>query len=229
LAVEPSPHDRDAIFSIADNSNATDDTDEAAAEHTTPRRTITMYRNGFQVDDGPYRRLDDPENADFLRSLAMGRTPRELVTEHDQQEEGHHNVTVNLLDKRTEEYVETFRSFSGTGTSLGTSSSSTTDNNTIGVFEPSSSSSSVLLPSTTTTQVVDTSRPFTSIQVKLLNGTKQVVKINLQSTVGTLASMLNADEPFRLVTGFPPQPLVNPDATIEESGLKGAQVMMKKA
>lgn len=222
MAVEPSPHDRDAIFSIA-----TDDTEAAAAERssttTAPRRTITMYRNGFQVDDGPYRRLDDPENADFLRSLAMGRTPRELFT--GDQHEGHNNVTVNLIDKRSEEYVETFRSFSGTGTSLGTSSSSTTDN-TIGVFEPSSSS--VLLPSTTQ-QVVDTSRPFTSIQVKLLNGTKQVVKINLSSTVGTLASMLNAEEPFRLVTGFPPQPLVNPEATIEESGLKGAQVMMKKA
>lgn len=38
-----------------------------------------MYKSGFQVDDGPYRRLDDPENADFLRAMATGRVPKELL------------------------------------------------------------------------------------------------------------------------------------------------------
>lgn len=28
---------------------------------------ITFWRNGFTVDDGPLRRLDDPENASFLQ------------------------------------------------------------------------------------------------------------------------------------------------------------------
>lgn len=28
--------------------------------------TITFWRNGFSVDDGPLRRLDDPQNAPFL-------------------------------------------------------------------------------------------------------------------------------------------------------------------
>lgn len=28
--------------------------------------TITFWRNGFTVDDGPFRRLDDPQNAPFL-------------------------------------------------------------------------------------------------------------------------------------------------------------------
>jgi UBX domain-containing protein 1 len=202
LAVEPTPHDRDVVFNAADNA-----TDAELHGNERPRRTITMYRDGFLVDDGPYRRLEDPENADFLRSLAMGRTPRELT--------GEGNVTVNLVDKRSEEYVESFRSFSGTGTSLGT-----TNTTSDGVFEPSSSSS--------TLTEVDTSRPSTSIQVKLLNGKRHVVKINLDATVATLATMLPAEEPFRLVTGFPPKPLLDPEATIEESGLKGAQVIQKK-
>jgi UBX domain-containing protein 1 len=206
LAVEPTPLDRDVVFNAADNA-----TEAELHGNERPRRTITMYRDGFIVDDGPYRRLEDPENADFLRSLAMGRTPRELT--------GEGNVTVNLVDKRSEEYVENFRSFSGTGTSLGTTTT-TSD----GVFEPSSSSSS-----SSTSPQADTSRPSTSIQVKLLNGKRHVVKINLDATVATLASMLPAEEPFRLVTGFPPQPLLDPEATIEESGLKGAQVIQKKA
>lgn len=28
--------------------------------------TVTFWRNGFSVDDGPLRRLDDPENAPFI-------------------------------------------------------------------------------------------------------------------------------------------------------------------
>lgn len=28
--------------------------------------TITFWRNGFSIDDGPLRRLDDPENTPFL-------------------------------------------------------------------------------------------------------------------------------------------------------------------
>ena len=28
--------------------------------------TITLWRNGFSIDDGPLRRLDDPQNASFL-------------------------------------------------------------------------------------------------------------------------------------------------------------------
>lgn len=37
-----------------------------------PARTITMYIGGFTVDDGPFRRLDDPANKEFLKDLANG-------------------------------------------------------------------------------------------------------------------------------------------------------------
>ena len=57
LAVQPNPND---IFGRAEND------EEAAAKVT---RKITMYKGGFVVDDGPYRRLDDPANADFLRAM----------------------------------------------------------------------------------------------------------------------------------------------------------------
>ena len=32
--------------------------------------TVTFWGNGFSVDDGPLRRLDDPENAPFLEVTA---------------------------------------------------------------------------------------------------------------------------------------------------------------
>lgn len=169
------------------------------------------------MDDGPYRRLDDPANADFLRAIAMGRTPRELIPE-----EGGGDVVVNLVDKREEDYVETFRSFSGAGTTLGGGSSTTS---TGGNFDPA------VLPSPPPT--VDTGRPSTSIAVRLLNGKRQVVKINLDATVQDLAAHLvphvEESSPFHMVAGFPPKPLEDPSATIEAAGLKGAQVSLKKA
>lgn len=42
------------------------------SEGAAPTRTITMYNGGFVVDDGPFRRRDDPANKEFLDDLARG-------------------------------------------------------------------------------------------------------------------------------------------------------------
>jgi len=128
------------------------------------------------------------------------------------------NVVVGLVDKRHTEYAEEFRSFSGQGNSLGASTVSG------GVFDPSS------LPETPPT--MDSNAPATSIQVRLPNGQRRVLRINLSMTVADVAAILreNADgTPFRLSAGFPPKPLEDASATVEASGLKGAQVTMSKA
>lgn len=181
---------------------------EQGGSEERPRRTITMYRDGFVVDDGPYRRLDDPNNADFLRSLAMGRTPKELMEEGE-------NVTVGLIDKRTDDYVEKFSSFSGEGNSLGTATISED-----GLIDPSS------LPSPGT---IDESQPTTSIQVRLLNGQRRVIKINTSASVLDLAAHIGGEASFRLVSGFPPKPITDLGQSIESAGLKGSQVMQKAA
>lgn len=179
---------------------------------------MQQYRDGFTVDDGPYRRLDDPENGEFLRALSMGRTPRELVADQDGGENG--NVVVGLIDKRREDYVESFVSFSGTGASLGTTTTSTD-----GIFDPTT------LPDTIST-TDDDSNNTTSIAVRLLNGKRKIVKILLTATVADLAAHLREEADgasFRLVAGFPPKPLEDSNCTIEAAGLKGAQVSMQKA
>ncbi|CAB9503091.1 NSFL1 cofactor p47 [Seminavis robusta] len=210
LAVEPN-HDeeadpRDSVFSQAENVGP-----GGAGEEV--RRTITMYRNGFIVDDGPYRRLDDPANAEFLRSLAQGVTPRELLSEGD--------VTVGLIDKRSEEYIEKFQSFSGAGASLGTKTTG------------EEGGSDTVDPATLPPQppAVDASQPTTSIQVRLPNGKRKVVKINLSSSVTDLAAHLRdvASGRFRLLAGFPPAPITDLTQSVEAAGLKGASVSMQAA
>jgi UBX domain-containing protein 1 len=196
---------RDSLFSLAEQAGS-DDSGQV-------RRTITMYRDGFVVDDGPYRRLDDPANADFLRSLARGQTPAELMSEGENG-----NVTVGLVDKRSQEYEEQFRSFSGVGATLGSSHAAAVVGSTV---DPSTLED----PSE-----VDASRPTTSIQVRLANGQRKVIKINLDATVLQLVSHLKSvvDAPFQLVAGFPPKPLEDFSATVEAAGLQGAQVQVKK-
>ena len=179
-----------------------------------PQHTITLYRDGFVVDDGPYRRLDDPSNSVFLTALASGMIPPELSA-------GGQNVNVGLVDKRNEDYNASqpqTQSFSGTGTALGGSAINATDD---GV---------VTLP-TTSPPELDSSRPQTRIMIRLANGSRKVLQVNLDWQVSTILSLI--DDPssnqqrFTLSSGFPPTILTNYTQTIEEAGLKNAQIIQK--
>jgi len=215
LAVEPNTNDAphcdsvESVFNVAEQASVANGEDE----EDRPRRTITMYRDGFIVDNGPYRRLDDPANADFLRSLARRMTPRELLEEGD--------IAVGLIDKRQEEYVETFQSFSGNGAALGTDIGNFPENQD-GVIDPLTLQ---VAPST-----VDMAVPTTNIQIRLMNGQRRIVKINVDATILELATHLSdSSGRFRLLSGFPPKLITNLNQSLEEAGLKGAQVTQKLA
>mmetsp|Transcript_34543 Transcript_34543/g.79862 ORF Transcript_34543/g.79862 Transcript_34543/m.79862 type:complete len:85 (+) Transcript_34543:252-506(+) len=80
---------------------------------------------------------------------------------------------------------------------------------------------------------VDSNAPITSIQVRLLNGKRIIVKLNLSHTVGDLISFIRASggdpgEPYVLVSGYPPKQLTNFSQSVEEAGLKSASVTQKK-
>ena len=180
-----------------------------------PQHTITLYRDGFVVDDGPYRRLDDPSNSVFLTALASGMIPPELSA-------GGQNVNVGLVDKRNEDYNASqpqTQSFSGTGTALGGSAINATDDGVV-----------VTLP-TTSPPELDSSRPQTRIMIRLANGSRKVLQVNLDWQVSTILSLI--DDPssnqqrFTLSSGFPPTILTNYTQTIEEAGLKNAQIIQK--
>lgn len=94
--------------------------------------TITFYTNGiFTVNDGAARRIDDPANADFIKSISKGECPAELNTADGRM------ITVNLIRKE-HDYKEPerplYRAFEGQGQIIGqnnTNASSTTTLNPI--------------------------------------------------------------------------------------------------
>ena len=188
------------------------------------RRRITMYRDGFTVDDGPFRRLNDPQNGEFLRALAAGRTPKEMgLDEHGNPIEG--EVVVGLVDRRGEDYAEPereFAAFDGEGTSLGSAETPATAG---GVVAPDADAA---------VPTVDEGQPTTSIQVRLTSGKRLIVKVNRSATVQDVAAAINASgdagtDMYVLSAGFPPRPIEDLAKTVEEAGLAGSVVNQKKA
>lgn len=236
LAVRPaaSAAASDSIFNLAEASGG----DGSGGGGGEVRRMITMYRSGFTVDNGPYRRLDDPTNAEFLGSLARGLIPRELRQESQEAGNGG-EVMVGLVDKRGEEYDPDrhgkmmgggggapagFQSFSGEGQSLVNSSSAAAAPPSGGVIDPNISCNPP--------PALDNSKPSTTIAVRLLNGKRVVVKINLDSPVSVLGQHIGTqagEDSYVLTSGYPPAVIDDLTKSVEEAGLKGAQVVMKKA
>jgi UBX domain-containing protein 1 len=176
--------------------------------------SITFYKNGFVLDEGELRPYEDPANRAFLDAIDRGEMPPELGAKVRTGEVG-----VDVQNRRTEDYVAPpYRAFSGAGSSVGAGSAAPTT----AVFAGSGSAVSV-----------DESKPIATIQVKLVDGRRERVVLNLSHTVADLQARVAAfkatTKSFVLLAGFPPKPLATPSATIEAAGLKGAAVTQKEA
>ncbi|KAL7528446.1 hypothetical protein ACHAWF_002565, partial [Thalassiosira exigua] len=227
----------EAIFNLAESAGRGEGGGSSGGGEV--RRTITMYRSGFTVDDGPYRRLSDPSNAEFLTSLARGTIPREL-SEEAREAGGDGEVMVGLVDRRGQEFDPDqreqggggrrgeggggFQSFAGEGQSLGGDACDAT---------AASSSGGIVDPSVAVApQPLDASRPSTSVAVRLLNGKRVVVKVNLNAPVSEIGHHIGTQagtDPYIMTSGYPPARIEDLGTTVEEAGLKGAQVVLKKA
>jgi UBX domain-containing protein 1 len=132
-------------------------------------------------------------------------------------------VNIALDDKSQQEYVApAYTAFSGGGNTMVSA-----DTNTDGIVASAASDETAVAP------VVDESKPTGAIQVRLIDGKKMVVKLNLSHTVADLVAYINANggnsAPYFLAAGFPPKKLTDFARTIEEEGLKGGVVTQKKA
>ncbi|KAK8601050.1 hypothetical protein V6N13_059202 [Hibiscus sabdariffa] len=197
----------------------------APAQPDSVIHNIVFWTNGFTVDDGPLRSLDDPENAQFLESIRKSECPKEL-----EPADRRSSVHVNLI-KRDEKFPEPEKkrqvAFQGVGRTLGSSSSSASS-------EPTLSSSPLnSAPNPYYGLVVDESLPSTSIQLRLGDGTRMITRFNLQHTVDDIRSFINASRPgsttnYQLqMMGFPPKLLTDPTQTIEQAGLANSVVIQK--
>jgi UBX domain-containing protein 1 len=180
--------------------------------------TVTFYANGvFTVNDGEPRQIQDPANAMFMKSIMEGQCPPELIPEDPRTA-----ININLVRKQ-EDYEPPaepkYRAFAGTGHTLAASN------------QEEEKAPAVDVPQGMW-KGPDESKPTTSVQIRLADGSRLVAKFNLTQTVGNIRQFLMSTRPelgnaFRLTTSFPTKDLVDVDETIEHAGLAGAVVFQK--
>jgi UBX domain-containing protein 1 len=174
--------------------------------------TVTVYRNGFTVNDGPFRPTSDPLNKKFMDDMAACRCPAEL--------DNGAPLHVACIDKQNEDYEEPpphkrFESFTGKGNTLGGSSASAASAGPV-------QADKAAVP-------VDDAKTKTKILLRFHDGTKKVQEFNQDHYVGHLRGFciqcVGAN--VSILAGFPPKEVTDDSATLKDAGLCGAAVTVK--
>ncbi|KAJ8904657.1 hypothetical protein NDN08_001175 [Rhodosorus marinus] len=222
--VPSAPVFRGTGFRLGDGSNEVQQVVEDA-NGDGPREVnyrLTFWRDGFTVEDGPFRRYDDPANRRFLEEIERGFVPAELRSAGPATE-----VLIKLQDRKDEDYVAPKvkpQPFGGSGNRLGS---------TLAETQPSSVQATNSTGTSDSPVQVDTSLPVASIQVRLADGTKLVVKLNDTNTIGDLRRHIEATQnlagaSYQLSTTFPRTVLSDLSATVKDLKLDGAVVVVTR-
>jgi len=187
---------------------------------------LKMWRDGFSVDGGELRKYQDPASEEFMKSVMRGAIPAELVKEAKGGE-----VHVDMEDHREEEFVRekvAAKPFQGSGNVLGSIAPA------VAAPPPASNADPKQAEEAAAAEAkVDSGSPVSSIQVRLADGSRLVVKLNHSHRVSDLRRYITtarpqyAGTPFALLTTFPNKELTEEGQTIAEAGLLGAAVLQR--
>ncbi|KAL4487614.1 hypothetical protein ABPG72_017403 [Tetrahymena utriculariae] len=215
LAVE-NPDDINGIIEKAEKNTTSDEVKGSKKSRDDEVKCkITLYQNGFCIDDGEFRDYNTPENKQFMKELNQQIVPMELRKKYPQG-----GLSVSLEDKRSEAYrpptPPKYVAFSGQGQSLGGATIQSQ------ALEVNLKNGEI---------IVDETKPVTNIQIRLHNGKTVKIKINTCSKVSVLYDYVTQIAPidgsFELISGFPPRPLTSFNQTIQEADLLDSRVTQK--
>merc|ERR1712130_190345 len=187
---------------------------------------LKMWRDGFSIDGGELRLYTDPGSREFMASVMRGSIPAELVKEAKGGE-----VHVDMEDHREEEFVRekvAAKPFQGSGNVLGSIAPSVAPPAADASLDPKQAEAAAQ-----ESAKVDSSKPVASIQVRLADGSRLVVKLKHSHTVANLRTYIINARPqysgtaFSLLTTFPNKELTDEGQTLSEAGLVGAAVLQR--
>ncbi|MEW5312415.1 MAG: hypothetical protein WDW38_004052 [Sanguina aurantia] len=178
----------------------------APAPPSGPQRTvITFYRNGiFTVNSDPPRRIDDPVNFAFITSISK--------------------IEVSLV-RNQEDYKEAPKP-KAPGTRWAA----------VAVQPPQAAAPPPAPASDPASEWKgpDDLKPTTSIQLRLADGSRAVVKFNHSNLISDIRAFIRASRPdlatgsYSLMTAFPPKVIADESATLEAAGLLNAVITQKR-
>lgn len=196
---------------------------EAAGANSGPvpvdHTIVTVYRNGFIVDEGPFRPLTDAANKQFMDALSLGQQPSELQRDCASTpfpEPVH--VVVN--NKRSEDFKEPpgNTNFPGSGDCLSP--------------RLGRRRRAVAVHIAQTSIVIEASKPRGTIQICFHDGQRKAQEFNDDHTVGDLRSWCQqcaGGNAMQVMGGFPPRPIVDDNRTLKAAGLLGSAVTVRSA
>lgn len=193
---------------------------------------LSMYTNGFTIDDGPLRAYDEPASRQFLETLSRGGVPMELRQMYPDSK-----IDLRMERKMTEYVPPKAKPFAGGGQRLGAVVPT--------VVAASSASSSAATPAAPVEKkedlvakaqsevVLEEGAPVTQIQARLPSGARVVGRFNYSHTVQTLRNFIVsavpdlAFSPFQLMTTFPNKVIEDETLSLKDAGLVNAVVVVK--
>ncbi|KDQ58127.1 hypothetical protein JAAARDRAFT_34938 [Jaapia argillacea MUCL 33604] len=234
------------------NAQPTSEPDESPAI-----RHITFWRDGFNVEDGELMRYDDPANAQILAEIDSGRAPPQILNVLPGQP-----VELRVAKRLSEDYNPALlkhlstagagpsRAFVGSGHRLGSpvppaTGEASGSGNHGGVGMPGGFPAAGSSPAPTTSVAareagsiqtrfeVDQTKPTTSVQIRLADGTRMVCRMNLTHTVRDIRNFINASRPDNLTrpytigTTFPNRVLEDDSQTVQAAGLVNSVIVQR--
>ncbi|XP_054161465.1 NSFL1 cofactor p47-like [Oppia nitens] len=188
---------------------------------------LKFWRNGFSIDDGPLREYNDPQNQEFLNSIKKGEIPRELI-----QQSGGQEVHLNLEDHKHEDFIppkKSMKLFAGEGHRLGSPAADVVITQTLqSNFDPKVTEAEAVKQ-----LKVDETKPTTSIQIRLTDGSRLVVKLNITHTIADIRHFICTSRPiysaqsFGLMTTFPNKELTDETLSIKDANLLNASIVQR--
>ncbi len=146
---------------------------------------LKLWKNGFNIDDGELRSYEDPKNKNFLASIQRGELPRELVNQAQGGE-----VHLDMQDHREEEFVppkQPYKLYNTEGYKLGDTASAVQP-----VVSNASADDKAKNEETAKRALaLDASKPTTQVQIRMSDGSRLVVKLNLTHTLNDLRAYIN--------------------------------------
>ncbi|KAF9095056.1 hypothetical protein BGX23_001135 [Mortierella sp. AD031] len=197
----------------------------------TVTRSITFWRNGYSLDDGPLMSYTDPANREFLDAINKGQAPIKYLNIKPGQP-----VDMRVAKRTDEDYKEPPKAppkaFEGSGNRLGSVASPISS--TPGSF-PGQAAAVAAAPLPPRSLNVDESQPVTSVQIRLADGTRMVARFNHTHTINDIRGFINASRagessrPYVLQTSFPKKDLEDVTQTIKDAGLLNSVVLQRLA
>ncbi|XP_017875399.1 NSFL1 cofactor p47 isoform X2 [Ceratina calcarata] len=188
--------------------------------------TLKLWKDGFTINDSELRLYTDPENREFLETIKRGEIPAEIRQEIQGTE-----ARLDMEDHRHETYVPPkvkVKAFTGKGHMLGSPSPAT-----VGMTMPTDLADQTANEAQAKQKLnLDESKPVTTLQIRLADGSSVKAQFNLTHTMNDLRQYIITMRPqyamreFSLLTMYPTKELTE-DKTIEEAGLQNTTIIQR--